>query len=173
MLHEHETEAFCALYNTFSKRLVQLGLRASIELEISKELMQQAFVLLLVKYDEIKESNRNVPGWLIKTNHNLIKRELSSARRKYEVSMAEWFDAPSEDVYHFPLRDVLPTGLTPRHQTILVLRYEDQLSYREISHRMDISEGYVGVLLGRALQEFRRLYMSEQARITNGIIFLT
>lgn len=168
-----ENDWFHELYTTFSKHLVRLGLRSSIELEISKELMQQTFFLLLVKYEQIKAANRNIPGWLIKTNHNLIKQELSSARRRYEVSMAEWFDASCEDTYHFPLRDMLPAGLTERHQTILIFRYEEQLSYREIAQQMDISEGYVGVLLGRALQEFRKLYLSEQARFAKGISFPT
>lgn len=164
-----ENNWFQNLYETFARRLVQLGVRSGVELEISKELMHQAFVLLLVKYDNIKD--RNLPGWLIKTNHNLIRRELSSARRRYEVSMYEWFDAPSEDVYHFPLKDILPTGLTQDHQTILVLRYEDQLSYKEIAQRMNISEGYVGVLLSRARRELRALYESEEKRLARGVHF--
>ena len=164
-----ENNWFQDLYEKFAKRLVQLGVRSGVELEISKELMHQSFVLLLVKYEDIKD--RNLPGWLIKTNHNLIRRELSSARRRYEVSMYEWFDAPSEDVYHFPLKDILPSGLPPDHQTILVLRYEEQLSYKEIAQRMNISEGYVGVLLGRALQELRKLYASEERRLARGVHF--
>lgn len=86
--------------------------------------------------------------------------------------MYEWFDAPSEDVYHFPLKDVMPAGLTERHQTILVLRYEERLSYKEIAQRMDISEGYVGVLLSRALKELQKLYESEEKRLARGATFI-
>lgn len=28
--------------------------------------------------------------------------------------MAEWLDVSSEDIYHFPMRDILPTGLNKR-----------------------------------------------------------
>jgi len=172
MLHEIDTDLFHNLYVTFSKRLIQFSLRAGIELEISKELMQQAFLLLIVKYDKIIETNRNIPGWLIKANQNLIRKELTCSRRKYEVSMYEWFDASSSDVYHFPLKDVMPAGLTERHQTILVLRYEERLPYKEIAQRMDISEGYVGVLLSRALKELRKLYESEEKRLARGTTFI-
>lgn len=91
MIPEHETKWFYDLYTTFSKHLVNMGVRYSVEPEISKELMQDSFLLLLVKYDEVKAANKNVPGWLIKTDHNLIKQELDSARRKHEIAMEEWF----------------------------------------------------------------------------------
>lgn len=163
---------FQALYETFAKRMVKYGLRQGVELEISKELMHEAFLLLLIHHDEIIEKHSNLPGWLIKTNHNLIKRELKSARRKYEVAMCENFDFPSQEVYQFPLGDIMPAGLTPRHKTILVLRYEEQCSYKEISSRMGISTGYVGVLLSRALQELRKLYTSEEKRLGRDSTFI-
>ncbi|MBR2489956.1 MAG: sigma-70 family RNA polymerase sigma factor [Ruminiclostridium sp.] len=164
---------FQELYLRFSKPLVQLSCRAGIELEISKEIMQQAFYYLLVNYDELKVWHPNLIGWLIKTNSNLIKKELGSARRKHEIPLADWLDAPTEDHYHFPLRDILPAGLSERHKEILALCYEDQLSYREIAARMNITEGYVGVLLGRARQEFKKLYESENTRFGRGISFFS
>ena len=163
---------FQTLYETFAKRMVKYGLRQGVELEISKELMHEAFLLLLIHHDEIIEKHSNLPGWLIKTNHNLIKRELKSARRKYEVAMCENFDFPSREVYQFPLGDIMPAGLTLRHKTILVLRYEEQRSYKEIASRMGISTGYVGVLLSRALQELRKLYASEEKRMGRGSTFI-
>ena len=157
---------FQHLYDTFGKTLVRYGLHHGVELEISKELTHQAYLLLLVKYDEIILRHRNLSGWLIKTNHNLIKRELKSARRRYEVSMYDTFDYPSQEVYQFPLGDIMPAGMSQRHKTILVLRYEDRLSYKEIANQMGISPGYVGVLLSRALQELRKLYDSEEKRLS-------
>ena len=47
--------------------------------------------------------------------------------------------------------------------------YEEQLSYREIAARMNISEGYVGVMLGRARQELKKLYESENKRLERGV----
>jgi predicted DNA-binding protein YlxM (UPF0122 family) len=34
----------------------------------------------------------------------------------------------------------MPAGLSQRHKTILVLRYEDRLSYKEIAEQMGISQ---------------------------------
>lgn len=173
MNNREEILWFHELYLRFAQPLFRLSCRSGIEPEISKEIMQQAFYMLLVKYDELKTWHPNLVGWLIKTNGNLIKKELGSARRKYEVPLADWMDVPAEDVYHFPLRDLLPAGLSERHREILCLCYEDQLTYREISVRMNISEGYVGVLLGRARQELKKLYESENKRLERGVTFLS
>ena len=115
MNNREESLWFQELYLRFAKSLVGLSCRAGIELEISKEIMQQAFYLLLVKYDDLKTWHPNLPGWLINTNGKLIKKELGSARRKHEILFADWLDVPTEDQYHFPLRDLLPSGLSELH----------------------------------------------------------
>ena len=173
MKNSEDSLWFQELYLRFAKPMVNLSCRSGIELEISKEIMHQAFCLLLAKYDELKDWHPNLIGWLINTNGKLIKKELASPRRKYEIPLADWMDAPTEDRYHFPLRDLLPAGLSERHREILCLCYEDQLSYREIAARMNITEGYVGVLLGRARQELKKLYESENKRFERGVTFLS
>ena len=87
--------------------------------------------------------------------------------------MPEGFEPPSLEEYRFPLGDTLPAGLSQRHKTILVLRYEEQLSYKEIAPRMKISEGYACVLTRRALKELRKLLASEEKRLNRGICFVT
>jgi len=164
---------FQELYLRFAKPLVQFSCRSGIELEISKEIMHQAFFTLLTKYDELKTWHPNLIGWLITTNGKLAKKELASARRKYELPLEDWMEIPTEDRYQVPLRDLLPAGLSERHKEILVLYYEEQLSYREIAARMNITEGYVGVLLGRARREMKKLYESENKRLERGVPFMS
>ena len=65
MTDREESLWFQELYLRFAKSLVHLSCRAGIELEISKEIMQHAFCLLLVKYDSLKDWHTNLPGWLI------------------------------------------------------------------------------------------------------------
>ena len=174
MMNHEENVWFHELYLRFSKPLVQFARRAGIEPEISVEIMQDAFCHLLVKYDELKAKRHpNLIGWLIKTNSNLIKSELSSPRRKVEVPFSDWLDAPAEDRYHFPLRDLLPAGLSEPHKEILVLCYEEQLSYKEIAQRMGMSEGYVGVMLGRARKAMKKLYLSEEKRFSRNIRYFS
>ena len=102
MTDREESLWFQELYLRFAKSLVRLSCRAGIELEISKEIMQQAFYLLLIKYDSLKDWHTNLPGWLIKTNSNLIKKELNAPRRKHEIPLVDWLEVPVEDHYHFP-----------------------------------------------------------------------
>ena len=91
MKNREESLWFQEMYLRFSKALVQFSCRAGIEPEISKEIMQQAFYLLLVKYDSLKERQHpNLPGWLIKVNSNLVKKELRSARRR----LSPWCSTP-------------------------------------------------------------------------------
>ena len=102
MTDREESLWFQELYFRFAKSLVRFSCRAGIELEISKEIMQQAFYLLLVKYDSLKDWHTNLPGWLIKTNSNLIKKELNAPRRKHEIPLADWLEVQWKINITFP-----------------------------------------------------------------------
>lgn len=153
------------IYEKYAKALVKFGLRSGIELAISMELMQNSFTLLIVKHAQIKQKHNNLAGWVIKTNSNLIKRELSCPRRKHEVPLEDWLQAAYMDQYHFSLLDLIPKGLSSRQRTALVLFYEEDLSYKEIAAQMGISESYVGVTLTRARQELKKLYLTEEKKL--------
>ena len=166
-------QEFRELYEKFAKKLVQYGLYAGVELETSKDLTHHAYLLLLCNYEKIRKRHSNFAGWLIKTNHTLVYRELVSNRRKYEVPMPEGFDPPSLIEYRMPLRDILPAGMPEKYKTIIALRYEEQLPYKEIAPRMNISEGYACVMLRRALKDLRKRLRSEEKRLKRGICFAT
>ena len=102
MLREDEAMWFQDLYQTYARHLVKLSMRSIGDWETAKDLMQQTFFLLLVKMDTIRE-HPNIPGWLFKTNSNLIKRELNSSRRRLEVPLLDWMEVPDGNQYHFPL----------------------------------------------------------------------
>ena len=166
-------QEFHELYERFAKRLVIYGIHAGVELEISRELTHQTFLLLLSNYDKILKKHRNFAGWVIKTNHNLVHWELASNRRKYEILMPERYEPPGLTEYRMPLRDILPVGMPEKYKTIIALRYEQQLPYKEIAPRMKISEGYACVMLRRALKDLRKRLQSEEKRLKRGICLAT
>ena len=106
--------------------------------ELAEELVEDAFVLLLRKYDQLT-GHPNLPGWLWKTLQHLILTEVKSARYRMEVPLEQDFDlaAPEED--RSVLADALPEGLGPRDREILLLFYEEELTHEEISARLGIS----------------------------------
>lgn len=168
MLREDEAMWFQDLYQTYARHLVKLSMRSIGDWETAKDLMQQTFFLLLVKMDTIR-GHPNIPGWLFKTNSNLIKRELNSLRRRLEVPLPDWMEISDGNSYHFPLKDLLPRGLTKHQEKILVQFYEENLTYKEIAEQWGITEDHVGVLLYRAKKKLKILYEAEEKRLSRGV----
>lgn len=163
------------IYEKYAMAMVKFGMRSGVNSERAKELMHDAFALLISKHGEIKKRHNNLAGWVIKTNSNLIKREHRAAKlkREFEISFEEWMVASKPDNYRFSLRELIPKGLSEDKETALVLFYEEDLSYKEISARMEISEGYVGALLSRARGELKELYEAEEKRLARGVCFVS
>ena len=85
--------------------------------------------------------------------------------------MPEGYEPPSLTEYRIPLRDILPAGMPEKYKTIIALRYEQQLPYKEIAPRMKISEGYACVMLRRALKDLQKRLTSEEKRLKRDICF--
>lgn len=58
--------------------------------------------------------------------------------------------------------DLLPSRLPPEDRQVLIWRFDQQLSYREISLRLGISEPGCRSRVSRALERCRRLMKEEE-----------
>jgi RNA polymerase sigma factor (sigma-70 family) len=92
----------------------------------------------------------------------MLVNEFLSWRRR-----ASSRESPVPAVPDAPVVDVLPEGtstelwsliceMSPRQRAVLVLRYYEDLSDREIADLLDYRVGSVKVIAGRALNELRR-----------------
>lgn len=149
-----------SLYIKHSAVLLQRAYRLLGDRAKAEELMQETFLIAVAKAAELTK-HPNPSGWLHTTLSNLIYREL----RKKNISEHPLGD----DIELFPdqtdeanFRDALPSQLPEDERNILIWRYEERLSYREIADQLGISLSACGMRLQRAKNRYRKLIEKEK-----------
>lgn len=140
-------------YKACYPRMYRVAYRLTGSTEMAEDLIQDAFLLALFQRDKVA-SHPKPEAWLMVTLVNLAKNE---RRRKSseEVSLETLFHLPAPETPG-KIEELLPTGLSPEDRQVLIWRFEEGLSHREIGDRLGISENGSQSRLFRALQACRK-----------------
>lgn len=133
-----QNEWFDQLYREHSARLFKQAYYVLHNSHLAEDLVEETFLILLYKQQDLVK-HPNLAGWLSLTLKNLICDELKSARHRLEMPLISDDSATCVDTYHQPLDELLPKGLLPKEREILILLFEEQLSYDEIAQHLGIS----------------------------------
>lgn len=133
-----QNQWFVELYREHSARLFKQAYYILRDRYLAEDLVEETFLILLYKQKDLL-THPNIGGWLSQTLKHLILDETKSARHRLETPLVHDTSASTEDTYHEPLEDLLPTQLSPKEREILVLLFEEQLSYEDIARRLGIS----------------------------------
>ncbi|MEK4006184.1 RNA polymerase sigma factor [Paenibacillus sp. FSL H3-0333] len=143
--------------------LIRLGAGASDAEDIVQDTVYKA-LLYLEAIDERKFS-----AWLYKV---AINRYFDLCRRKMKFQYSEEVEVHPAPEHELPeavllrrerkekIEEVL-AGMIPANRQLILLKYEMELSYKEISAMLGITEGTVKATLYRARQQFQQLYGGE------------
>ncbi len=128
--------------------------------ETSEDIVQEAFMRLHANFASVQQPK----AWLYRTVHNLAMDHLRSGRKivPLTVEYAEGAEAP--DLQPLPdehLERMETIGQTRlcldeldgRYRELLRLKFDENLSYKEISTRMNLTISNVGYLLHHAMKE--------------------
>src|SRR6266566_1781377 len=153
-------EVFAALESP----LLSYALRLISGRDVAEDLVQEAFMKLHSQFAEVCEPRR----WLYRTVHNLAlnhRRDsakiipLQPQREERDPPAADTADPqplPDEQIVRLEgiglVRLSLET-LDDRSRELIRLKFNEDLSYKEISARTGLSIGHVGYLLHHALKE--------------------
>lgn len=147
-------EWLSGLYTTCYPRMYRVAFRLTGSSEMAEELIQDVFLMALFRR-EVVAAHPKPEAWLMVTLVNLAKNE---RRRKSPQEI------PLETLFHLPapetpgkIEDLLPPGLSQEDRQVLLWRFEEALSHREIGNRLGISENGSRSRVFRALQACRRL----------------
>jgi len=125
------------LYHNEYARLFNTAYRKTKSLETAQDLVQETFLLAI--FHQEKLINHPKPeAWLVLTLRNLIVNEQRAQSHK-DVPLDEATEVP-DTVGKESLSELLPSQLKPEERTILIWRFEQRLSYKEMSERLGISE---------------------------------
>lgn len=128
-------------------------------LEIAREIVQEAF-LRLWKSEGEKIAPSGEKPWLLRVCRNLA---IDFRRREGKVIPTEDIDnvafhgpvdAGARDEELCELQTLLAT-LKPKEQEVVRLRFQHDLSYKEIAAVTDLSVSHVGVILHEALKKLK------------------
>jgi len=128
--------------------------------ETAQDIVQEAFMRLHAEFADVRQPQ----AWLYRTVHNLALNHLRAGRKiipmtEGEPDRAELADAqPLPDEYLEKMEAIGQTRLSldtldARSRELVRLKFEQGLSYKEISQRTNLSMSNVGYLLHHALRD--------------------
>jgi RNA polymerase sigma-70 factor, ECF subfamily len=162
--------AFAILYRRYLDRVYGYAFYLLGDHHDAEDATERTFLAALGAVDRFREEGATVRAWLFRIAHNEIANVLRSRRRRRADSLDRVTEPtdPSDPV------DVVTAGedarrvrdglaaLSEDRRQVLVLRFVDGLSAREIGVVLGRTEGAVRVLQHRALRDLaRRLSPSE------------
>ena len=163
------------LFAALESPLLSYALRLSGQLCSAEDLVQEAFMKLQPQFNAVRDPRR----WLYQTVHNLALNHQRQARQivSLDASRLDGRPAAGEAADPKPLPDeqlarmegiglvrLTLESLDARSRELIRLKFNEELSYKEISARMGLKAGHVGYLLHCALKSMA----DELAR--NGVV---
>lgn len=160
------------LFAALESPLLSYALRLTGTRAVAEDLVQEAFMKLHVQFAEVREPRR----WLYRTVHNralnhrrdaaklqpLVSNATEAAHssqtsfESHEADLADTAPLPDEQIARIEgiglVRLSLNT-LDERSREVVRLKFNEDLSYAEISQRMGLKVGHVGYLLHYALRK--------------------
>lgn len=157
--------AFDRLYRRYVGRVYSYAFYQLGDHHEAEDATERTFLAALAAIDGFTDEGATFRAWLFRIAHNAIANAHRSRRRRRTE--------PMSDVEHYHAPGADPAGVVARadegrelraalaripaeRRQVIVLRFVDGLSSREIGAVLDRSEGAARVLLHRALRDLAR-----------------
>lgn len=148
-------------YEEYPKRLLHIAYGILHHPELSEDIVQRAFLIMLAKYKSLEDSE-HIYGWLCRVVKKLIMTETQKAHYTREVAFAPGFDPPALEPEETAFMEMLPVGLSKEEGEILYLHIEAGFSHKEIGALLDCSETAARMRYSRAKRHCRELMEKEK-----------
>lgn len=137
----------------------------------AQDFTHDIFIRLAVKIGTFKETAR-FPTWLYSITYNYCMDQLRLRKKRSEHELNDNFDieAEEDDKELLELRiDGLKKSmehLTAEEQAVLLMKYQDDFSIKEISDAFNITESAVKMRLKRSREKVKKVYFENFTFIT-------
>lgn len=167
--HAPEARDIDALVEAYQAPLLRYAFRLVRDEDRAQDIVQEVFVQYFQSPPRAGDE-RQLSNWLFRVAHNravdLIRRE--SRMREQAQAMPDPGSAPpaTEALIRDETRnqlDALIDRLTENQRTCLVLKFQEDKSYREISEITGLSVSNVGFLLHQAVKKLGQFMLHEEA----------
>src|SRR4249920_2014278 len=158
-------EQMDALLQRFERPLLQYATRILGDSDRARDVVQEAFVKL--QYENRTQLDEAPAKWLFTVCRNgalnicrkekrmtYLDQELLESRESDQPAPFERLEQKEATGFLLKILGTLP----PRQQEVLQLKFQNDLSYQEISEITELSVSNVGVLIHNALKTLRQRY---------------
>lgn len=149
------------LFDTNYKRLYNYAFKILKSASLSEELVQETFIKLWEKFEDINESESAIVSFLFVTlKHKIIDDFRKKQTREKHTNLYSLNTTSSTDIdQQWELIEQIETIyalLEPKTETIFKLSRDKGLTYKEISEEKNISVKTVELHISKALTMFRK-----------------
>src|SRR5437899_2840010 len=159
----HDWETIEELFAALEAPLLSYAFRLVGELSVAEDMVQEAFMKLHAQFEKVREPRR----WLYRTVHNQALNHRRQADKIVPLNPREGGKAqtasdatdpqplPDEQIARWEGIGLVRLGLEAldeRSRELVRLKFNENLSYKEISARTGLKAGHVGYLLHHALK---------------------
>jgi RNA polymerase sigma factor (sigma-70 family) len=153
-------ESIEELFAALESPLLAYALRIVGERELAEDVVQDAFMKLHAQFGEVTEPRK----WLFRAVHNMaLNQRRAGAKVVPMPQFAEGEEAPLTDPHPLPDEEIVRmegiglvrlslSALDERTRAVVKMKFEEDLSYKEIAERTGLTVGHVGYLLHHALK---------------------
>lgn len=166
LLIRGDREAFVVIYQKYARALLSYARKSISSKEDCEEIMQDVFTSLWVRHQELQHVTA-LRAYLFKMvrykivdyiRHSLVKKQYEEHYILFEAVYDNLDDASDDPVELQALIDKKISELPARCQTAFRLRLHDNLTYKDIALRMNISIKTVEKHISAGLQHLRNAY---------------
>ncbi len=165
---KHDVAAFEYLYDKYFLQIFKYVLLRVKDRDIANEIVSDVFYKAMKKLYQFKWRSVPFSSWLYRIAVNEIsnyyRKEKKQTRIVNELIIEEDQFTPPEDMdetFSFDFVHKYIHQLPQRDQDIIIFRYFEKKSFEEISEIIGKNEGYIRVILHRALKKLEQLLPKE------------
>ncbi|MBD2705028.1 RNA polymerase sigma factor [Spirosoma sp. BT702] len=154
-------DSFELLYERYVQKVYQKCLHLTKDHEEAQDFTQDIFLKVFDKLNTFQHRS-TFSSWLYAISHNYCLNKLKASRRVLIVSLSDQVrePEPAEEGtdYSFEQRSLILLQVPEADIVVLKLKYEQNLSIREIGERFHASESAIKMRLKRARRKVVQLY---------------
>jgi RNA polymerase sigma factor (sigma-70 family) len=152
------------LYSRYSNKVYRKCLMFTKDPVKAEDFTHDIFMRVIVRLSSFKEQSR-FSTWLFSITYNYCTDQMRINRKKAEVPVDDEMDLiddeSDEDMMEMEahrLKSAL-SYLTIEEQSLLLMKYQDEISIKEIADTHNLSESAVKMRLKRAKEKLKKRYI--------------
>jgi RNA polymerase sigma factor (sigma-70 family) len=155
---------FEQLYDRYSDKVYRKCLSFVKDDAKAEDFTHDIFLKLVLNLSSYKETAK-FSTWLYSITYNYCIDQTRVSKKYSEVGLDDNFDAADDDddaemaELEAQRLNKAMQQILPEEKSILMMKYQDDLSIKEISESLDISESAVKMRLLRAKEKLRKVYL--------------